>query len=845
MLISLEWLSEFLDIHDLKPDQLAALLTGIGHEVEGWTSLDPVPESVIVGKILSTSPHPDADKLQLCQIDVGHDSPLEIVCGAPNARAELHVAVATIGTTLPNGMTIKPAKIRGQASSGMLCSEKELGLGAQDEGIMELPSSAVPGTRIESLFPRKDTILDISLTPNRGDCLSYLGIARDLAAKLGKTLHIPDSTLQTSATLDASMIRLQVDADASCGRITALHLEDVPAIPAPYWMRRRLTSSGIKSLNLAVDVTNYVLLETGQPVHAYDRRSLKDGSLHVRSARLNDQLQSLDGQDLTLLPGDLLVCDGDRPVALAGIMGGAESGVRPDSHSLVIEVAHFSPAQIRKTARRLSLHTEASHRFERGIDLEAIPAVSQRVGCLLQQCAKEAGLPAVKAATETADWYPSPVSPKRIALRLKRCRTLLGLSRLSIETCIQHLEALGLQLLDKTSERMLFEVPSFRHDLNREVDLIEEVGRIEGFEKIPYELPRLTILASKEAPAIQFAERLRAALATLAMNETISFPFHSPADYEKMGLHKEHPLWPEVALENPLSEEMGHLCASKIPSLLRAALHNRHHGQKGSRLFEMGRLFFPAESRIIETEKFPYCQQIRQMGEHLTAKARKEKNRINERNVLAGLCDHPFIHQSWQQQEEAPAFFHGKELLVRLLTLFGINHCQWQKPENPAEIPWIHPGASAYLWGSDMILGYMGELHPATATAWGIRGESAFVFELDLDALLIHSQQPFQPDASLVRFPPVLRDLALVADESLSWDSLRKTIADFPDKTHLSHQMELFDIYRGPGIPEGKKSLAVSLVFSCKDKTLTEKEIEKEIGQLLVWLQKQQGVVLR
>lgn len=844
MHISLEWLNEFLDLKDLSGDQVSDILTSIGHEVESVTSLEALPETILTGKILSAEPHPQADKLQVCQVDVSAESPLTIVCGAPNARPGLCVAVATIGTDLGEGFVIKPAKIRGQASEGMLCSEKELGLGDEHDGILELPTDTKPGVQLETILPKKDTILEVSLTPNRGDCLSYLGMARDLAARLGKTVTRPDTSVSHASYKTRDKVSVKVDADAGCGRFTALHMEGLKAVQSPYWLRRRLTASGMRPINLLVDITNYVLLETGQPVHAYDERFLAGGQIHVRNAHIKDALTTLDGADAGLKSGDLLICDAEKPVGLAGIMGGANSEIKEDSTALVLEVAHFDPIQIRKTAKRLALHTEASHRFERGIDLESIPQVSLRVASLIQSCSKECGIDTVQVADELIDWYPNPVSRPRIALRLKRARALLGLPHLKLETCIKHLESLELTLIDQTSERMLFEIPGFRNDLNREVDLIEEVGRIEGFEKVPYEMPKMNIAPGYEQPVIRFAEQAKAGFAAAGLNECISFPFHSEQDYKNLGVSEQHPLWPSAGLENPLNEEMGWLNTSLIPSLLKAVLRNRHHGQKGSKLFEFGRAFFKKEQLEATAKSASYYQSWAQPGAHLTPKAQSEADRIVEKNLIAGICDHPFHKQTWEQAESAPGFFHGKQLLTKVIRLYSHKDISWSRPENPETFPWLHPGASGVLSVEGVTLGYLGELHPKIALNWGLKGDLPVVFELDLEALFSICRQDILIDSTQRKFPAVHRDLALLIDRNTSWQEIRQSISEFPKKKFLQHS-ELFDIYIGEGIPDQKKSIAASFVFECQDKTLTDKEVEKETTQLLAWLKKQHDAELR
>lgn len=414
MLVSLSWLNEYIDLTDLSIDAISKTLTSIGLEVEGIKSLKAITGDVVAGKILKAEQHPNADKLRLCTVDIGRGGePLVIVCGAPNARAGIKVAVATVGSVLPGDFKIKESKIRGEKSVGMLCSESELGLSTEHDGIIELPEAVALGTSISKYFHMEDTIIEIGLTPNRSDCLGLIGLARDLAAKLGRNLKIPDDKkiAADSALKSDAHIKVVIEGEDDSRRFTALYVADVRAIPSPQWMRSRLLNTGMRPINLLVDATNYVMLESGQPIHAYDERDIGGKTLKVRRAKEGEVIKSLDEQDRKLVATDIVIADAEKAVGIAGVMGGANSEIKDDTKSIVIEVAHFHPSLVRKTSKRFALHTEASHRFERGIDVENTAWVARRVAGLIASATAEQkhdlklDIPPVRIAGSAVDVY--------------------------------------------------------------------------------------------------------------------------------------------------------------------------------------------------------------------------------------------------------------------------------------------------------------------------------------------------------------------------------------------------------------------------------------------------------
>lgn len=850
MRISLNWLNEYVDIADLAPSDVAQALTSIGLEVEGMESRTPFTEDVVVGVILEAVKHPNADTLRLCTVDIGEAEKLPIVCGAPNARQGLHVAVAKVGAALPGDFKIKKSKIRGETSCGMLCSESELGLSAESDGIIELTPGLALGTSVARGLGLSDTILTLNVTPNRGDALGHVGVARDLAAKLKRQLRLGIGPLKTDPALSTeARLKIKIEDAQACARFVGLYLEGVKVVPSPAWLQRRLDAAGMRPINLLVDATNYVMLEYGQPVHAYDRRFVDGGVLEAGVAKGGETLRTLDGQERRLEAGDLVIRDGKGLIGLAGLMGGASSEIRDDTTELAIEVASFDGRRIRRTARRLALHTEASHRFERGTDIDALPLVARRVATLIARGMTEAGLPPPRIADDFIDCFPGDVTKRVVALELGRARRLLGLSKLTRDESVEALVALGFELLDEQGDRLVFEVPFHRHDIEREVDLVEEIGRIVGFDRVPYALPVMSIQPTPEDPFIDFLETVRAALAQAGLRETVSFPFLAEAELAKLGVEAGHPLFPTLTLANPLSEQQRLLQTTLVPGLLRAAAQNRRNGQSGTRLFEVGRGYWQRTEVKAEGLWAELHRPSRHYGKRasLEAKAaRPEGLRPTERSLVAAVIDQPLFRKSWNRAETLADFYEVKALLLALLKSFGITPQSLQLAAPRAgELPFLHPGASAVVTVNGKALGYVGELHPRAATQLELEQPAApVVLELDAERLLDVTGRSLRLDTTPRRFPPISRDVAFLADKALTHERFLAALRDFKRKKHLTRS-RLFDVYEGDKLPTGKKSMAYTFYFQSPEKTLTDQEVEQELGALTSFLCQQLSLTQR
>lgn len=834
MRISREWLEQYIDLTGIDDDSLTTALTGIGLEVEHVERVSPVPAGVVVGRITQALPHPNADTLRLCQVDVGPASkagPLQIVCGASNAREGIQVAVAMVGAELPGAFKIKEAKIRGEKSFGMMCSEKELGISDDHERIIELKGEPELGMPVGTAMGIDDMVMTLNVTPNRADCLSYIGVARDLSAKIHRALKVPKHPAE-GAKLQTSGFKTKIETETAGLRFCGIRVEGVATSPSPAWMQQRLTAAGMRPINAIVDTTNYVMLEYGQPVHAYDERHVSGKILTARLAKSGETLKTLDGQDRKLETGDIVICDDQHIVGLAGIMGGANSDVKDDTSAVLVEVAHFTPNSIRTTSKRLGLRSEASHRFERGVDVERLGDVAWRVaGLLCEVC------PGAKITGTLVDFNPHPVQTRTVALRMERVRQILARPDLQPAFVVKTLEALGLKILEQHQNEMIYAIPSWRHDLEREADLVEEVARMLGFENIPYELPVMALDTTPEDPGIDFAEDARMLMAEAGLRETISFPFLSQEDFHKLRIPAGHELAPSVKIVNPLSEDFGLLQTTLVAALMKSCANNQRHGRTGVKLFEFGRAYLSRQHIQGATTT-----------RHLTARAAGEGGRPVEKPVVAGILTQPFVKKSWSGDERGAGFFEAKRIAVQWLSGLGIKNCH-AVPFDAASttrFPYMHPRSSCLIQvpnneGKIVTLGYAGEIHPETAVAFDFDADQAPVaFEFDFDAVFAAAEAAaagLAQSSSKVffKFPPSSRDLALLVKAGVTHDDFANAIAAFPKRKNL-RRYRLFDLYEGANMPTGMKSMAYTFDFQSADRTLTDTEVEQEVTALVAWL---------
>ncbi|MHB8911132.1 MAG: phenylalanine--tRNA ligase subunit beta [Lysobacter sp.] len=777
-------------------EALVATLTAIGLEVEDVTALGDSLDGVVVAQILSAEKHPEADRLQVCQVDVGNGASVQIVCGAPNARAGLKAPLAMVGANLPGGMAIKAAKLRGVESSGMLCSARELGVDADASGLFELPADAPVGAPLAGYLGLPDASIEIKLTPNRADCFSVRGIAFDVAAASGSTV-VPFDAAPVPAQNDARLvIELNAGSDAPryCGRV----IENVDAAaPTPAWMAERLRRSGVRPLSLLVDVTQYVMLELGQPMHAFDRDTLT-GPVGVRRARAGEGVKLLDGRDVVLDGQFLAITDADRVVALAGLMGGFDTRVTETTRSVFLESAHFAPEAIIGRGRRLGLHTDAAHRFERGVD-PALPRIALEYATqLILDIA--GGMPGPVVETALPEHLPPPPS---IVLRRARLARVLGLSIADAEV-ERILRALGLAV-EPGDDGWRVTPPSRRFDLAIEEDLIEEVARIHGYDRIPTTLPAgaSRLVAPSEARVEEGA--LRRQLVARDYLEAINYAFVDAGLLDRWSAADG-----AVALANPLSGELGVMRTALLPGLVAALARNAARQQSRLRLFELGNVFA----------------------------ARAGEAPLQTPRVAAVACG-DVASEQWGTPSRAAGFHDLKGDLDSVAAMAGATLDY--RPSQPA---WAHPGRSADVYrldndGGATRLGWIGQLHPRLQRALDIETD-VVAFELDLAPLLA---RPLPRSTAQSRYPSVRRDLAFVVAESATWDAVSASARAAAGS--LLRDVVLFDRYQGKGVETGFKSLAMGLILQEESRTLTDADVDAVVAEVMAALHREHGATIR
>lgn len=797
MRVSLNWLKEYVDI-DLSPEELAHEMTMLGLEIESIERLGGDIREVYVGRILSIEPHPDADKIVVCQTDVGGDAPLQICCGAKNMKVGDKVPTAIVGASL-RGFEIARRKMRGVESQGMMCSSTELGLPEGENGLLILDESAPIGQNIMSYLGLDDTVLEIEVTPNRADWASMIGVARELAARFEKTLRIPEVKVAENGTAVATLTSVEVRDPDLCPRYMGRVLTNVKVGPSPEWLSKRLLAAGQRPINNIVDVTNFVLLETGQPLHAFDYNKLSEHRIVVRRADEGETINTLDGEKRALASDMLVIADAERAQCVAGVMGGADSEVGEGTTTIFLESAFFLPASVRKTSRGLALISESSQRFQRGADPEMAAYALDRAAQLMAELA------GAEVAAGVIDAYPQPFVPREIDFRFDRTRRLLGVEISPDDQCAL-LGRLGLELLSRSEERGLFRVPLRRHDVSMEADLIEEIARLYSFDNIPVTLPTVRRCETVFAPEEARIRELRHFLAGLGLTELYNWSFSCPEDVEKAALPENfHQM---VVLQNPLSEKQATMRSSMLPAHLANAARNLNHGVASIAGFEIGPVYFPAE------------------GDALPAQARRLGI------VLAG--DANAAH--WSSKARPADFYDLKGLVESVLEHFGAS-----AKFDDIEFATFQRGQRAAVVVNKKTVGYLGKAASVVTRAFDADG-AIFLAELDLDALLGCSVAAAQFEA-IPTFPPSVRDLAVVVDAGAPAGAIRDMAAQ--SGGNLLRRVEIFDIFTGPQVGEGRKSVALNLVFQSAERTLTDQDTQKAFDKILKRLQHEFKAELR
>ncbi len=800
MKVPLKWLKEFVDV-TLPSTELAERLTMAGLEAKEIQVIGGKWENVVVGQIVAVNPHPNADRLRLPTVSVGTEQQT-VVCGAPNLNIGDKVAFAYVGAELIDGHTgqsarLQKAKIRGVESSGMVCSEKELGISDNHEAIIVLPADAPIGMPLADYMG--EVVFDLDVTPNRPDCLSVIGIAREVAALTGQSLKSTEvSYKETEISID-QQISVEIADPDLCSRYCASLITGVRIAESPPWMQQRLLACGMRPINNIVDVTNYVMLELGQPLHAFDHEKIRDKKIIVRRATDGEIIVSLDGVERTLSRDMLVIADAARAVAIAGVMGGANSEVTEDTTSILLEAASFNPTSIHYTGRQLVLPSEACMRFERGIRPElTIPALKRATQLMVE-------LSGGKAAKGVADVYPGKREPEQIKLSTDAVKRHLGVE-FSLEQITSALTLLGFDCQPAAAaSEVLVTAPYWRSDISQAVDLIEEVARIIGYDKIPTTMLSQAIPSQNPAPILSLERKIRDRLVGYGFQEVITYSLSSLEALNKL-MPKTHSTEPApIRLANPMTAEQEYLRPTLQANLLAGLMTNRRHEEGGIRIFELGKIYLPRKNDL-----------------------------PSESKVLCGLLSGARREISWQGDGGLIDFFDAKGVVEDLLNQLGVD-ISFEKSEDES----LHPAKQAAITVGGKRVGLVGELHPKAAEAFDI-SETVHLFEINVTDLVPFTtgHKMFQ---SIPRFPATVRDIALIVDTSVS----HQQVIDIIKAVKLVNQIAIFDVYSGKQVPPGKKSLAYRITYQSPGRTLTDDEVNKIQEQILKKLSQQLGATLR
>ena len=790
MKFSEKWLREWVN-PNFDTETLVAKLTQAGLEVDAVTPVAGDFQGVLVGQVKSVKAHPDADKLRVCEVDVASDELLQIVCGAANVREGLKIPVAIIGAVLPGNFKIKQAKLRGEPSFGMLCSAKELGLAESSEGLLELAVDAPVGQDIRDYLDLNDNSIEVDLTPNRSDCLGVAGIAREVGVISQTDVTAPE--MPDVAAINEVTLPVKVSAVKACPRYLGRVIKGInPQAASQLWLQEKLRRSGLRSLGAIVDITNYVLLELGQPMHAFDVAKIS-GGIEVRFAKQYESLTLLDGQTIELQASSLVIADANGPLALAGIMGGQDSAVSDETVDIFLESAFFAPDAIAGQARGYGLHTDSSHRFERGVDPELAKQAIQRASQLIIDIAGGQAGPVI----EQSSHGDLPI-PAEIILRADRIKRVLGIS-LPAADVAEKLSRLGLQVTPIENGWQVV-VPSFRFDLAIEVDLIEELGRLYGYDQLPQTRPQASVLSTSISEHQLQTERLQNLLVDRGYFEAITYSFVDPTLHQHFAASELAP----IALANPISADLSVMRQSLWPGLLQALSYNLNRQQDRVRLFEVGRVF------------------------------NGEKSAIEQQLRVGGLIYGDIAAEQWADKSRKVDFYDAKADVEALLLLGG-GEVSFVAEAHPA----LHPGQSARIIKNGQAIGWLGALHPKLNKPLDINGK-VFVFEMQLSAVLAAQVPEF---SGVSRYPAIRRDLALVVEDTITAGQIQHCLKSID--SDILKAFQLFDVYTGDGVEQGKKSLAIAFRIQHGERTLTDDEVDALMTQIRDNLQSSLGAVIR
>ena len=804
MKVSYKWLKEYLDLSDVTPDELAEKMSRTGIEVDDVIYPGKGLSKIVVGETLSVVDHPDSDHLHVCQVNIGTEEPIQIVCGAPNVAAGQKVIVALHGARITGNAKIKKGKMRGQESNGMICSLAELGYSESvvskkyADGIFVLPAEAVPGTEVVDLLELDDAILDIDITPNRADALSMRGSAYEVAAIYNKALKFPEAPVseKTGSVTDYIKVAVEDPNDAPAYHIQVI--KDVKIAESPLWLQNKLMNGGIRPINNVVDITNYILLEYGQPLHAFDYDQIGSKEIIVRRAKENETMTTLDGVERTLDTDNIVITNGTAPIALAGVMGGLDSEITDGTVTVALEAALFNPVLIRKTAGKFNLRSESSSRFEKGINVATIRTAGEHAAELIHELAGGT----IVAGTASVDTVE--VKDTEVVITLEKINRSLGTAISSGEVTAIFNQLGFASTFD--GEIFTVAVPPRRWDISIYADILEEVARIYGYDNLPETLPITPALPTALTPKQHTMRITRRFMEGAGLTQNISYVLTTAEKAREYAVEDKE----GIRLAWPMSEDRSTLRMNLLSTLLDNAAYNVARKNTDIQFYEIGRVFFPSADSVLPIEA--------------------------ER--LAGVMTGMAYQKDWQMAAEPVNFYHAKGVLDGYFETMGLS--DQIRFEAAKDLKWMHPGRTAAVYLGDAYIGYVGQVHPATANAYDLK--ETYAFEIDFEAIIaapkeVITQQP------IPKFPGVTRDVALLVDETVTHQQIVKTIKENGGK--FLKDVHLFDIYQGKGIEDGKKSVAYSMSFLNPEATLVDEDINKAFTKLVAALETECGAAIR
>ena len=804
MKVSYKWLKEYLDLSDVTPDELAEKMSRTGIEVDDVIYPGKGLSKIVVGETLSVVDHPDSDHLHVCQVNIGTEEPIQIVCGAPNVAAGQKVIVALHGARITGNAKIKKGKMRGQESNGMICSLAELGYSESvvskkyADGIFVLPAEAVPGTEVVDLLELDDAILDIDITPNRADALSMRGSAYEVAAIYNKALKFPEAPVSEKTGSVTEYIKVAVEDTNDTPAYHIQVIKDVKIAESPLWLQNKLMNGGIRPINNVVDITNYILLEYGQPLHAFDYNQIGSKEIIVRRAKENETMTTLDGVERTLDTDNIVITNGTAPIALAGVMGGLDSEITDGTVTVALEAALFNPVLIRKTAGKFNLRSESSSRFEKGINVATIRTAGQHAAELIHELAGGT----IVAGTASVDTVE--VKDTEVVITLEKINRSLGTAISSGEVTAIFNQLGFASTFD--GEIFTVAVPPRRWDISIYADILEEVARIYGYDNLPETLPITPALPTALTPKQHTMRITRRFMEGAGLTQNISYVLTTAEKAREYAVEDKE----GIRLAWPMSEDRSTLRMNLLSTLLDNAAYNVARKNTDIQFYEIGRVFFPSADSVLPIEA--------------------------ER--LAGVMTGMAYQKDWQMAAEPVNFYHAKGVLDGYFETMGLS--DQIRFEAAKDLKWMHPGRTAAVYLGDAYIGYVGQVHPATANAYDLK--ETYAFEIDFEAIIaapkeVITQQP------IPKFPGVTRDVALLVDETVTHQQIVKTIKENGGK--FLKDVHLFDIYQGKGIEDGKKSVAYSMSFLNPEATLVDEDINKAFTKLVAALETECGAAIR